>query len=333
MFNKALLTKQGWRLLQNPNSLTNKILKAKYFQQGSFLSAKLGSRPSFVWRSLLSAKGLLQEQEGLMWRVGDGTSIQSWKDRWLPTLTSYSVQSLPRVIPDDSTVSMLIDPDLWGWSSNLIHSIFIRKEAEVIVAIPLNPTFPPDRLAWNGTSNGIFSVQSAYHMGMEIQECSQGSTSQGGSGHRVWSFIWSLEVPNPAKLFMWRACNDLLPTRSNLARRKIVEDNVCPCYLRDVESGLHAIWSCPAAQDVWGGGSVLFQKCAFMGDSFLQVVDNCMDRFTKEDLGLMTVISRRIWLRRNKFIFENNFTHPQVVYKPWIHLLSFVSTIQRRRRV
>jgi hypothetical protein len=40
-----------------------------------------------------------------------------------------------------------------------------------------------------------------------------------------------------------------------------------------------------------------------------------MDRFTKAEMGLMAVLSRSIWLRRNKFIFENIFTHPQQVYK------------------
>jgi hypothetical protein len=36
MFNKALLAKQGWRLLQNPDSLTAKIFQAKYYSNSSF---------------------------------------------------------------------------------------------------------------------------------------------------------------------------------------------------------------------------------------------------------------------------------------------------------
>jgi hypothetical protein len=47
-FNKALLAKQGWRLLQDPDSMVGKILKAKYFPNESFLEAKLGSKPSYA---------------------------------------------------------------------------------------------------------------------------------------------------------------------------------------------------------------------------------------------------------------------------------------------
>jgi len=38
-FNLAMLAKQGWPLMQSPNSLCVKILKAKYFPNSSCLQA------------------------------------------------------------------------------------------------------------------------------------------------------------------------------------------------------------------------------------------------------------------------------------------------------
>jgi hypothetical protein len=42
MFNKALLAKQVWRILKNPDSLTAKIMKAKYFPHSSIMEASMG---------------------------------------------------------------------------------------------------------------------------------------------------------------------------------------------------------------------------------------------------------------------------------------------------
>ena len=38
-FNLTLLAKQGWRILTNPNSLSHKVLKAKYFAESNFMEA------------------------------------------------------------------------------------------------------------------------------------------------------------------------------------------------------------------------------------------------------------------------------------------------------
>ncbi|XP_042942917.1 uncharacterized mitochondrial protein AtMg00310-like [Carya illinoinensis] len=108
-FNLAMLAKKGWRLLQNPNSLAAQVLSAKYFPNGVFLKAKLGRKPSFIWRSILAAKPLLEE--GLVWRLGNDQSIKIWQDKWLPTPSSYRVQSGINILGVEARVAKLIDRD------------------------------------------------------------------------------------------------------------------------------------------------------------------------------------------------------------------------------
>lgn len=46
----------------------------------------------------------------------------------------------------------------------------------------------------------------------------------------------------------------------------------------------------------------------------MQIFEYCMERFSKEELDLMAVLARRIWLRRIALVFEGLFTHPNSVY-------------------
>ncbi|KAK3211638.1 hypothetical protein Dsin_016344 [Dipteronia sinensis] len=53
--NRALLAKQGWRILKNPDFLAGKILKGNYFSDCNFMDAKKKRKrnTSFVWNSLM----------------------------------------------------------------------------------------------------------------------------------------------------------------------------------------------------------------------------------------------------------------------------------------
>jgi len=153
MFNKALLAKQCWRLIQFPQSLCSRILKEKYFPKSSFLSSVLGKRPSLIWRSFMAAKDLLSS--GIIWRVGDGKSINVWGENWLPNCRSLIFQpELP--LPREAKVSDLIDFSGKGWNGGLIDKCFPSYVANIIKNIPLCPLFPPDKIIWNATSSGSF---------------------------------------------------------------------------------------------------------------------------------------------------------------------------------
>jgi hypothetical protein len=82
-FNRALLAKQFWRLWNTKESLASQIIQAKYYPNNSILVAKLGSKPSFAWRSIHGAGEIVWDK--LIWRIGYGKSVNIWGDRWIPT--------------------------------------------------------------------------------------------------------------------------------------------------------------------------------------------------------------------------------------------------------
>jgi hypothetical protein len=70
LFNLAMLARQAWRILQNPEALSSRIMKASYYPQGEFLDATLGSSPSHVWRAISEGRGAMRQ--GLIKRIGAG---------------------------------------------------------------------------------------------------------------------------------------------------------------------------------------------------------------------------------------------------------------------
>ena len=106
-------------------------------------------------------------QQGLRWSVGNGESIQVWGDRWLPSTSTYKVVSPKLFLHEDTRVSEFIDPDVAGWKGGALDAVFLPHEAELIKSIPISLQLPEDKLIWALTSNGFFSVCSAYKLAMD----------------------------------------------------------------------------------------------------------------------------------------------------------------------
>ncbi|XP_042954568.1 uncharacterized protein LOC122290977 [Carya illinoinensis] len=90
-FNRALLAKQLWRMIKEPQSLVSRVFKEKYFLNCEVMEAELKGSPSYIWRSIWSSRNLVRE--GLVWRVGNGRDISIWKEKWLPRPVTYQVQT------------------------------------------------------------------------------------------------------------------------------------------------------------------------------------------------------------------------------------------------
>jgi hypothetical protein len=248
-FNLALLAKQGWRLIQNPNSLVARILKEKYHPNVKFLEAHMGRKPSYIWRSLWNARQLLAE--GLIWRVGDGSQIGIWRDRWVPVANGGLIQSPVRILEGDAKVSELLDRNTNWWNYSLVHEVFSVEEAELICSIPVCPSGGEDRLIWQHNKTGEYTVRSGYHFAKGKFEADMGSCSNSEKIRLLWKAIWGIDAPRAAKTFVWKACSKILPTKEKLFRKKVTQDPLCPICCLEVETIMHALWECPSAKDVW----------------------------------------------------------------------------------
>lgn len=158
-FNLALLAKQAWRILTNENSLMTKVLKGKYFPNTSFLEAKIKSNVSYTWRSILSAKHILQK--GLKRIIGNGSTMIVENDPWLPSLPRKN--ATPREQEDGYkpyVVAELIDGV--RWKRSMVSTFFAQEEANAIYDIPLPRYLEEDSWSWSHSKDGFYSVRSAY---------------------------------------------------------------------------------------------------------------------------------------------------------------------------
>ena len=81
-----------------------------------------------------------------------------------------------------------------------------------------------------------------------------GESSKLEGGSQVCSKVWKMKVPNKIRVFGWRACQNILPTRENLFHKKVASDAYCERCNQAPKLVLHVLWECGAAQEVWAGG-------------------------------------------------------------------------------
>ena len=69
--------------------------------------------------------------------------------------------------------------------------------------------------------------------------------------NKLWKEIWRLEVPNKVKNFMWRLCSNAVATNSNLYKRKVRADPLCPMCNMEAETIEHLCLLCDWTMPIW----------------------------------------------------------------------------------
>jgi hypothetical protein len=120
-FNKALLAKRAWRLLDQLDSLCARLLKDKYYPFGKLTKTASIKNSAPYWQGITHGLKLLKQ--GVVWRIINGKKTRIWRDNWIPRgqlkITRNTTKSRLGWVGD------LIDQEPNDWNVNLVRSIFI----------------------------------------------------------------------------------------------------------------------------------------------------------------------------------------------------------------
>ncbi|XP_058758252.1 uncharacterized protein LOC131631477 [Vicia villosa] len=167
-FNYVVLSKQAWSLMTKPNTLVSCLYKARYFPNCDFLKSEIGHNPSYVWRSIWSAKFMVRG--GYKWSIGTGECISVWDQNWL-----YDSSVVSNLWPDNPMVenlkvSDLINPTGKHWKLNLIYPLVGGEVAQKIVNTPLFEAVHADKMVWNLEKNSWRDAQQARSIASPIDQ-------------------------------------------------------------------------------------------------------------------------------------------------------------------
>ncbi|KAA3463976.1 reverse transcriptase [Gossypium australe] len=280
-FNLALLAKQGWKLIMQPDCLFARVMKAKYFPTGDFMSANLGSYPSYTWRSIWEARQILEE--GVGWRIGNGESVNIWNDRWLPGPGSGRV-TCQNMIIRFTQVSDLFDRETNTWKQETIRSLLGEEQLESILTIPLASSRPRDELIWRGDNTRVYTAKSGYR------------------------WLITEGVPSKIRILMWKIAHNYLPTLHNLSIRRLAVNSLCPVCQSEEESVEHLFRDCPFTHQVLSGvGTPLSTHNNEISWKNWLAAD--FEKLNIEACKIRSIAYWAIWYNRNKLYHEGVREH------------------------
>ncbi|GMI84947.1 hypothetical protein HRI_002164000 [Hibiscus trionum] len=301
-FNVALLAKQCWKLIKHPDSLLARVLKARYYPSTDFLHANLCSNPSYTWRSLWSARGLLET--GLTWRIGNGESVNIWNDSWIPNEGDGRLRA-DVINIHYSKVADLIDAPAKCWKLDVLHRLFPDSLVSTISEIPLANSYQSDTLVWRHDNAGVYTVKSGYKCLRRNPTTPSGTPPL--SMKQFYSHMWSLHVPEKIKIAMWRTVNNFLPTYENLQSRNLHTPNGCRFCCSSREGIEHLIREC------WYSTAILEAQGISLPIStsilpWKEWITNAYNSLSDTDKKSFVVSCWAIWYARNKVVHENQPT-------------------------
>ncbi|XP_048615950.1 uncharacterized protein LOC125588571 [Brassica napus] len=309
IFNQALLAKQGWRLINQPESLLARFIKSRYYPHSDFLHAPVGYRPSFAWRSILFGRELLQK--GLKWQIGNGRTTRVWLDKWVhdPEVGMRAPWIKNNTFDVNLKVSAMIDGATRRWNLQALEEIFVPGDVQLIAASqPI--VSREDSFTWKFNRNGLMSVHSAYGLAREetIKECHSEALAL-PSLNPIKERIWKIPTVPKIRIFLWKVLSEAIPVADLILKRGMKVDERCQLCGLEGETIQHVLFQCAVARQVWALSGIP-QPMFEMQEGHLFSNINYLMNLKAQSWGSMEEkrawpwVLWFLWKSRNDFIFN-----------------------------
>ncbi|XP_062014406.1 uncharacterized protein LOC133730919 [Rosa rugosa] len=318
-FNLALLAKQAWRLHSNPDALWVRVLKNRYFPNSSFWEAARGSSPSWAWSSILEGRSLASA--GSLWCIGSGTSVNLWKDNWIPNLPNFNLRTHPTPNDSNRLVASIIDRDTHTWNLTTLQSTLPVETIKAIQATSFGSSTDPDRLIWSANPTGTYTVHSGYNF--LVKSSIPALSAHPHQSHivspLVWKWIWSVRAPPKVKHFLWRATSNALATNRNRHHRHLSLSPLCTFCNSHPETTEHILFLCPWALQAWFSHPLSYQvnqQSITTLDAWILGIfgkDGCFGPTDPSFPTHVAFLLWYIWKHRCDCIFNHSLPNPVVV--------------------
>lgn len=204
----------------------------------------------------------------------------------------------------DMKVCSLMTENQKSWDHEKVANLFCPDEARQILAIPLSVQSLQDRLIWQHSKTGIFTVKTAYHVACDMAS-NNSPASASSSRPTDWKWPWKLHIPPKIKFFVWKMINNLLPVGFELIKRKVDVNSICCRCGSMVETAEHALRDCEWSKQFW------YFSCLRISisnsDSQVQLwewIDKMKELLPIEALPIFCCFAWYIWFARNSVIFQ-----------------------------
>ncbi|KAL2943019.1 hypothetical protein RDABS01_031367 [Bienertia sinuspersici] len=205
------------------------------------------------------------------------------------------------------------EDDTHEWKEDMVRGLFLEFEADMMCNIPLSSMDTNDCLVWHYSKNGAYSMKTGYHF-------YKGEPST-LTADKIWNKIWKLRIPPKVKTFVWRLCNNAIPTAKGLHTRIEGIDPWCGRCRVEEEDEFHAIWSCRFAKIMWDLVDVEELKYRFRRGKIIDWVGCVLDVVRGDEVGKYFAIAWAIWNQRNIIVHGGTECCPEEVVARTDHIM------------